>query len=103
MSVRASTRRGSRICSGDMYSGVPTSTPVVRDVGRVGTFGRYRLGNPEVEHLDQRLAVGGARQKKIRGLQVAMDDAIARAPRRRLARLQHVPDRFFDRELLRAA
>ena len=40
------------------------------------------LGDAEVEHLDERRAVGAAGEEEVRRLEVAVDDAAPRAPRR---------------------
>ena len=57
-----------------------------------------RLGDPEVEDLDERHSVRTTREKEIRRLQVAMDDSERVSLGDALARLEQVFDRFSDRQ-----
>ncbi len=72
MSVRASTLRGERICSGDMYEGEP-STVCVLVISR--SAAPRHLGDAEVEQLDAGRAVGAGGEEEVGGLEVAVDDA----------------------------
>ena len=102
MSVRRSTP-SPRACSGLMYAAVPTMAPwrrrrrrAARSTSRAPTLAGDRLGQAEVEHLHDTVR----RDLDVRGLQVAVDDALvvghlervghlardAQAPGRRAAR-----------------
>ena len=58
-----------------------TAVVVVRSIARPSRRSSD-LRDPEVEHLDERRAVGAPGQEQVRRLEVAVDDARARAPRR---------------------
>ena len=95
MSARLSTA-APRACSGLMYAAVPRISPACGGVDRQGRrvhggdarpgSGRERFRESEVEHLDRAVRA----DLDVRGLEIAMDDAAARArlraPRRSAAR-----------------
>ena len=64
------------------------------------------LGDAEVEHLEERGAVGPRREEEVRGLEIAVDDAALVGLEDGLARLEHQVHRLDDGEraaLLRVA
>ena len=93
MSVRESTFRLSWICSGDMYFGVPTSddvTVMFSESSSPSSCVSFEM--PKSSTLMRGLAVELLRQKEVRRLQVAVDDAAHVRFRERLARLRDVLD-----------
>ncbi len=72
MSVRASTVRAERICSGDMYEGEP-STAWVLVISRSALPSTLEM--PKSEHLDAGAAVVALGEEEVGGLEVAVDDA----------------------------
>ena len=85
MSLRVSMSRPlNSACSGLMYSGVPTiCAKPVKSVLSVSCC-PSRLGDAEVDHLDDRHAVV-QRHQHVRGLEVAVDDALLVGVLHRLA------------------
>ena len=77
MSARVSTSRALKLaCSGAMYSGVPATLPKAREQAVLGQLQPAgRLGQAEVDHLGDRLAVV-ALDQDVRGLEVAVDDPL---------------------------
>ena len=76
MSARWSTSSEPPACSGDMYSGVPSSVP--RMVRRAADSVSSSRGHAEVQHLDRGRA-GGRRvadQEDVLGFEVAVDDPL---------------------------
>jgi hypothetical protein len=57
-----------------------------------------RLRDAEVEHFDERAAVGTPRDEQVRRLDVAMDERLAVCLGHRFARLQDVVDDLADRQ-----
>ena len=106
---RACRRSCPRACSGAMYAAVPRIIPacviagvvIVGDIDTLGddrARGLHRLRQAEVEHLHR--AVGA--DLDVRGLQIAMDDALLVRGFERLGDLLRDRQRFVDRESRRA-
>ena len=85
MSMRSSRSSSPRACSGDMYSGVPSTMPVCVSLQRLllERVGLDGLGDAEVEHLDE-VAPAAVDEEDVLGLDVAVHDAalVRRAERR---------------------
>ena len=79
-----------------MYSGDPMQRLRRGDRGFADATGLLR--DAEVEDLDAGRPVGTSREKKVRGLQVAVDDTDRVRLGERLARLQDAVDRLRDRQ-----
>ena len=89
---------GERICSGDMYSGEPIERSRLRRSAPKPPAPVEHLRDAEVEHLDRRLPSERRTQKRLRRLEVPVNDAERVRLGEGVAGLQHEVDGLLDRQ-----